>query len=112
MNECPPRMSGISVTWPISIPWLSAIVSGIALSPIRRIFKEALKFGRWISWNGVYDRLSWIGKVEIHLSRCLSNIQYLQLPRATSAYESQLVRFKLSMETLWATTQDARVPGA
>src|SRR5437667_9547175 len=63
--------------------------------PDSRIFKEALKFGRWISWNGVYDCLSWIGKVEIHLSRCVSNIQYLQLPRATSAYESQLVRFKL-----------------
>src|SRR5205823_1447179 len=63
--------------------------------PDSRIFKEALKFGRWISWNGVYDCLSRIGKVEIHLSRCVSNIQYLQLPRATSTYESQLLRSKL-----------------
>ncbi|PYL17585.1 MAG: hypothetical protein DMF41_13675 [Verrucomicrobia bacterium] len=76
-------------------------MSGIALSPIRRIFKEALKFGRWISWNGVYDRLSWIEKVEIHLSRCMSNVQYFQLPRAISAYQSRLVWFKLESPDGW-----------
>src|SRR5947207_4286284 len=36
MNECPPRMSGISTAWRISIPLLSAIVSDVALYPIHR----------------------------------------------------------------------------